>query len=99
MIPATPACKKFTETYMNEFTREPGLASIMGYDLSNYILEVISKDALKTMPSSESMNIQPLMYHYVFEQESTVSTSAGLRFSNSIVPLLKWQGQKFIPIK
>ena len=99
MIPATPTCKKFIETYVNEFTREPGLASVMGYDLGTYILNVISRDALNSMPATQIMEIQPLLYHYFFQKESSADNHSVSRWSNSIVPLLKWQGQKFIPFK
>jgi ABC-type branched-subunit amino acid transport system substrate-binding protein len=98
-IPGTPSCKKFIETYTNEFTREPGLAAVMGYDLSVYILSVISNDALKLMPATETLHIQPLMYQYFFLQENPSGNQSQTRWGNTVVPLLKWQGQKFIPVK
>jgi hypothetical protein len=99
ILPATSAFKSFSERYMNEFTREPGIASALGYDMGNYIIEVIARNMSHSMPSSKSLKLSPLKYTFDFNKQKVAGSSSAYIQMNTETAILKWQYPKFVPVK
>lgn len=99
ILPSTPAYKAFAERYMNEFIREPVATSVLGYDMGNYIMELIANNMNKTMPSSKNLQLSPLKHTFNFSKQSVADHSGAYIHMNTDVGILKWQYPKFIPLK
>jgi hypothetical protein len=98
-LPGSTAFKVFSDKFINEFTRVPVATSVLGYDLGNYILEVLSRNMIQTMPSSKNLNLSPLKYTFDFTKQRVAENSPAYIMMNTDVGILKWQFPKFIRVK